>query len=237
MSYMISDLKTLKVKSDNKGFIDFFDDAIKDLNDRSFGCIIVNNIADIGAAGYYDNKYAIDSVTLDEKYIKYDKALNTIEFCLKGMLVFIHEISHFQHLCRDKGVYKSPTYATHIPAKTEMLIKDDDNTFRYSCEYEAGYRCEVSNIIYEIFDKPLLKALNLQNLITFKNPGLKWIVDMSESKNVESHVEDISNFVNKVCNRFVIGKKYSDFVKIDDIDIELTESELKDYESLLTKLR
>lgn len=227
MRTLISDLKSLKLISDNAGFTEFFNDAIADLDACVFGSLIIDDEMSDCQGGVYCDVEAVDCVELPARDALYDAENNTLSMSLEGMLTFIHEIGHFRHLSVDKGKYSCPLLADRVPARTEMLANDKDDSFRYSCEFEAGYRCVVADIMYGIFDTPTIAADNLRNLICYRKQSYPWYLEQSKYLQ-QGHLNEIgvlSSFVLQVCERFMESHRFTDLYKIDCVSIELTDEE------------
>lgn len=236
MRTLISDLKTLKLVCDNAGFTEFFNDAIADLDACVFGSIIIDSNISSCEGGSYCDVEAVDCITLPERDAKYDDEANTLTLSADGMLTFIHEIGHFRHLTVDKGQYTCPLLASRMPAKTEMLANDADGAFRYSCEFEAGYRCVVADVMYGIFDKPTIAADNLRNLICYRKQSYPWYLEQSKYLQ-QGHLDKIgvmSSFVLHVCERYMESHRFTDMFKIDCVSIELTDEERDTLTALTT---
>jgi len=227
MRTLISDLKNLKLDCDNAGFVEFFNDAIADLDACVFGSLIIDDALSEVEAGNYCNLEEIDCVTLPSRDAQFNSDTNTLTLSDEGMLTFIHEVGHFRHLTVDHGKYTCPLLADRKPAATEMLGTDYDGSFRYSCEFEAGYRCVVADIMYGIYEKPTTAADNLRNLICYRKQQYPWYLERSRYL-TSGHMDklaEFSHFVLIVCERFMEGKRFSDMFKIDCVNIELTDDE------------
>lgn len=235
MQTLITNLKELKVETNFPGFADFFYDAIADLDKCVFGCLIIDDKMSEYEGGTFSNSMAVDCITMPLREVTYNAETNTISFSEEGMLTFIHEASHFRHLTVDHGKYMCPMYNNRAPACIDMLKNDKDGSLRYSYEYEAGYRCAVAEVMYDIFGNALIAADNLRNLICYRKSAYPWYKEQSKylQDGHKDKLSELSLFVRNVCERFMTDKKFSDIIQIDDVDIELTDNERTRLQSLM----
>ena len=236
MRTLISDLKSLKLDSDNAGFTEFFNDAIADLDACVFGSLIVSDELSVAQCGAYCDVEAVDCIEMSARDASYDAENHMLSLSTEGMLTFIHEIGHFRHICVDKGKYTCPLLADRVPARTEMLANDRDGSFRYSCEFEAGYRCVVADIMYGIFDKPTIAADNLRNLLCYRKQPYPWYLEQSKylQQGHRDEVLILADFVLKVCERHMENNRFTELFKIDCVNIELTDEERDTLAALTT---
>lgn len=235
MQTLITNLKELKVETNFPGFADFFYDVIADLAECVFGSLIIDDKMSECEGGTFSNSMAVDCITMPLRDVAYNAETNTISFSEEGMLTFVHEASHFRHLTVDHGTYMCPMYNNRAPASIAMLKNDKDGSFRYACEYEAGYRCAVAEVMYDIFGNTLLVADNLRNLICYRKSAYPWYKEQADylQDGHKDKLSELSAFVLNVCERFMNDKKFSDIIQIDNVDIELTDNERIRLQSLM----
>lgn len=87
--------------------------------------------------------------------------------------IFMHEVGHFEHFVKDKGMCISPAYLGY-----QATYEDHDEVQEFIHEYEAGYRSILWQKKFKVFpDKPdLLKiGVNVGNLFKY------WMENMQKN--------------------------------------------------------
>lgn len=123
-----------------------------------------------GVGGFYSsNLYKDDKILKDLNGIALP--LETVTLCTDpgnesikfnselDFATFVHEVSHFYHVVRDKFEYQCPY----------IIRRDPDSRERIDCEYEAGWRSLMMSKEYSLFpdgDRTLLE-MNLVNMLHY----------------------------------------------------------------------
>jgi len=132
--------------------------------------------------------------------------------------MFVHEASHFQHFCVDRGTFKSPSLINKCPidfdrmdqiASGDNLVDRVSNSELRDIEYEAGWRAMFSDKKFKLFPgSRLLLEMMMGNLFLYdiKNQTVEWATKMRE---LLANGEDIQEWLVK--NSLPLYKKYSEW--------------------------
>jgi len=146
----------------------FWNNLTTYIGSKFFGAIEVDGVfKEIG--GYFTTNYLeMDKIVIPETSCDvdlHDKA-GTIKFRNdEQFAIFLHEVSHYFHVIRDKGKYISLEFRDRKPYKPGEHGEHSRSEIPY-LEYEAGWRSLYYSDIYNLFpegDRTVLET-NLTNI-------------------------------------------------------------------------
>lgn len=213
----IPDLATLKLANVNESFQQYFHKTMLALDEQIGILQIINNLNNMSTnalaqfANYCDT---VNAIELPFTCAKYDKQKHELVLNDIGLIVFIHESNHFNHLIVDQGYWTSrlmhekhskPLVFNSNEARSADLV--------YDAEYECGWR--TINTAYDcLFDEPdLLNATigaQFVNLACYRKKPIEFL------ENVE---DTMLKF--KIAGDYMKDKKFSSIYDIDNVDFEM----------------
>lgn len=148
----------------------FWNNLTAYISSKFFGAIEIDGVfKEIG--GYFTTNYLeMDKIVIPETSCDVDLHNNagTIKFRNdEQFAIFLHEVSHYFHVIRDKGKYISAEFRDRKPYKPGEHGEHSRSEIPF-LEYEAGWRSLYYSDIYNLFpegDRTVLET----NLINIKN--------------------------------------------------------------------
>ena len=168
---IISCVRDLKLNYDNPGVQAYFKDLLKMLDKQPMGALLIRQEDPDGPDGTYSNQLDTDCITLNANDAFYNEKTKYLTLTKNGVLTLLHEGSHFQHLCVDKGKYTCPCFKKCDPmdvkncAAYDTLNPQTGKVNRYMMEFEAGYRAICAAIMYDTNLEDEVVGDNLRNLL------------------------------------------------------------------------
>lgn len=214
----IPDLATLKLANVNEDFQQYFHKTMLALDEQLAGSLqIVNNMNNMRSnalaqfAIYYDT---VNTIELPFTYAKYDNQKHELVLNDIGLIVFIHESNHFNHLVVDQGYWSSrlmhEKYAKPLDCSTKEAHSAE---FVYDAEYECGWR--TVNTAYDcLIDRQDL--LNAAIGAQFVNLACYRKKPIEELEKIE---DTMLKF--KIAGEYMKDKKFSSIYDIDNVEFEL----------------
>lgn len=144
----------------------FWDCLTAYISKRFFGAIEIDGIfKEIG--GYFETNYfEMDKIVIPEDTCDVDMDKKTIKFRNdEKFAIFLHEVSHYYHIKKDKGKFISRDLEDMKPYSPGEHGEHFKPMVKY-LEYEAGWRSLYYNDIYGLFpegDRTVLEV-NLRNM-------------------------------------------------------------------------
>lgn len=194
-----SDFTKLKLNAENKGMIDFWNKIMIALEAEKYAALKIGMGFRESVKGVFHNLKYINTINLDSSWTEENGV-----FSFKGdedFAYFVHEASHFLHLCVDEGKYICPLFESEDVDESKFSDKELYKTRKN--EYEAGWRSVLYDLYYDIFkNKRIILDVNLRNLINY---DIK--LSNHESKETlvkrlkEASKEEFKDITNEVINR------------------------------------
>lgn len=209
----IPDLASLKLANVNENIQNYFHKTMLALDEQDAGSLqIVNNLNNMSEnalaqfAVYYDSVQVIE---LPFTCAKYDATKHELALTDIGLIVFIHESNHFNHIVVDKGYWTSRL----MNEKHQKPMDCHSFESVYDAEYECGWR--TINTAYDcLFDQPdLLNAAIGSQFVNLACYRKKPIESLAKIKDV------MLKF--KIAGEYMKDKRFSSIYDIDNVDFEM----------------
>lgn len=229
---IISCVKDLKLNYDNPGVQAYFKDLLELLAKQPMGALLIKQEDPDGPDGTYSNQLDTDCITLNANDAFYNEKTKYLTLTENGVLTLLHEGSHFQHLCIDKGKYISPAFKQCDPmdvkngAAYDMLNPQTGKVNRYMMEFEAGYRAVCSAIMYDTDLEDKVIGDNLRNLLAITNTTpaeITALTDLMSNQDINYAFYNLIGDVSlSLCVEAAKDHAFNDFKNVEEFKFELT---------------
>lgn len=229
---IISCVKDLKLNYDNPGVQAYFKDLLELLAKQPMGALLIKQEDPDGPDGTYSNQLDTDCITLNANDAFYNEKTKYLTLTENGVLTLLHEGSHFQHLCIDKGKYISPAFKQCDPmdvkngAAYDMLNPQSGRVNRYMMEFEAGYRAVCSAIMYDTDLEDKVIGDNLRNLLAITNTTpaeITALTDLMSNQDINYAFYNLIGDVSlSLCVEAAKDHAFNDFKNVEEFKFELT---------------
>ena len=229
---IISCVKDLKLNYDNPGVQAYFKDLLELLAKQPMGALLIRQEDPDGPDGTYSNQLDTDCITLNANDAFYNEKTKYLTLTENGVLTLLHEGSHFQHLCIDKGKYISPAFKQCDPmdvkngAAYDMLNPQTGKVNRYMMEFEAGYRAVCSAIMYDTNLEDKVIGDNLRNLLAITNTTpaeITALTDLMSNQDINYAFYNLIGDVSlSLCVEAAKDHAFNDFKNVEEFKFELT---------------
>ena len=229
---IISCVKDLKLNYDNPGVQAYFKDLLELLAKQPMGALLIKQEDPDGPDGTYSNQLDTDCITLNANDAFYNEKTKYLTLTENGVLTLLHEGSHFQHLCIDKGKYISPAFKQCDPmdvkngAAYDMLNPQSGRVNRYMMEFEAGYRAVCSAIMYDTNLEDKVIGDNLRNLLAITNTTpaeITALTDLMSNQDINYAFYNLIGDVSlSLCVEAAKDHAFNDFKNVEEFKFELT---------------
>lgn len=168
----------------------FWDSLTSYIASKLFGAIEIDGVfRDVG--GYFTTNYfKMDKIVIPEDTCVVDMGKKTVKFANDAKFaVFLHEVSHYYHLVKDKGKFISKAFEDMKPYKIGERGEHFKPYIKY-LEYEAGWRSLYYSDIYNLYpdgDRTVLET-NLRNMIHYCE--IVNILDFNDQDQVNRRVDE-----------------------------------------------
>lgn len=229
---IISCVKDLKLNYDNPGVQAYFKDLLELLAKQPMGALLIKQEDPDGPDGTYSNQLDTDCITLNANDAFYNEKTKYLTLTENGVLTLLHEGSHFQHLCIDKGKYISPAFKQCDPmdvkngATYDALNPQSGRVNRYMMEFEAGYRAVCSAIMYDTNLEDKVIGDNLRNLLAITNSTpaeITALTDLLSNQDINYAFYNLIGDVSlSLCVEAAKDHAFNDFKNVEEFKFELT---------------
>ena len=229
---IISCIKDLKLNYDNPGVQAYFKDLLEMLAKQPMGALLICQEDPDGPDGTYSNQLDTDCITLNANDAFYNEKTKYLTLTENGVLTLLHEGSHFQHLCIEKGKYISPAFKQCDPidvknyAAYDALNPQSGKVNRYMMEFEAGYRAVCSAIMYDTNLEDKVIGDNLRNLLAITHstpPELNTLTNLMLKPDINYAFYNLIGDVSlSLCVEASKEHAFNDFKNVEEFKFQLT---------------
>lgn len=168
----------------------FWNSLAQYIGSKLFGAIEIDGVfKEIG--GYFTTNYfKMDKIVIPEDTCDVDMVKKTITFRNDyKFAIFLHEVSHYYHIVKDKGVFMSKAFKDMKPYQPGERGEHYKPLVKY-LEYEAGWRSLYYSDIFGLYpegDRTVLET-NLQNMRHYCS--IVNILDFEDQEQVERRIDE-----------------------------------------------